>query len=169
MKIHLLPLFLIGASLSGAALSFVDAQPRTSPLAPKVEAQLQAFRVVRAGEKESLLPATTAKPGDLIEYQARYTNTGRGAAQGFSPQLPVPAAMIYQGSSAFPARVLATLDGKTWALAPLKRTIKNADGTSQVVAVPLAEYRALKWNMGALAAGETALVKARMTVARNGR
>jgi len=77
--------------------------PKTSAWAQgasgaKVEADLQAFKV--AGSK--LVAATSARPGEIIEYQARYTNTGSASAQRFAPQLPIPASLVYVSSSALP-------------------------------------------------------------------
>jgi len=128
--------------------------------AAKVEADLQAFKV--AGTK--LVAATSARPGEVIEYQARYTNTGGAPAQRFAPQLPLPASLIYVSSSALPENVLASTDGKNFAPAPLMRRVKAADGTTKSVAVPLREYRVLRWQLGTLAPGQSVTIKARARV-----
>jgi hypothetical protein len=135
------------------------AAPNTSAR-PDVKAELKAFKVV--GDK--LEAAESADPGDVIEYQARYTNNGSAPAQRFSPQLPMPDALVYAGNTAAPAGFLATTDGKNFAPAPLMRSVKNADGTTKMVAVPLREYRALRWQLGTLAPGETVTIKARARV-----
>jgi len=125
-----------------------------------VQAELRAFKV--SGDK--LVAADTANPGDVIEYQARYTNSGSTPVQRFSPQLPVPDALIYAGSTALPTGFLATTDGKNFAPAPLMRSVKSSDGTTKLVAVPLREYRALRWQLGTLGPGESVVVKARARV-----
>ena len=126
----------------------------------RVEANLQAFKVT--GTK--LVAATSANPGEIIEYQASYTNSGSGSAQRFAPPLPIPAALVYVGGSAAPGEVLASLDGKNFAPTPLMRSVKGADGKSHSVAVPLREYRVLRWQLGALAPGQSVTVKARARV-----
>jgi len=128
--------------------------------AAKVEADLQAFKV--AGT--NLVAATSARPGEVIEYQARYTNTGGAPAQRLAPQLPLPASLVYVSSSALPNGVLASIDGKNFAPAPLMRVVKAADGTTRSVAVPLREYRVLRWQLGTLAPGQSVTVKARARV-----
>ena len=136
------------------------AQPATSAPRAEVKAELKAFKV--AGDK--LVSADTANPGDVIEYQARYTNVGAAPAQRFSPQLPVPSALVYAGNSALPSGFQATIDGRNFAPAPLMRAVKKADGTTQMVAVPLKAYRALRWQLGTLAPGQSVVVKARARV-----
>ena len=136
------------------------AAPATVVAKPEVKAELKAFKV--SGDK--LVAADAANPGDVIEYQARYTNTGSVAAQRFSPQLPVPDALVYAGNTALPSGFLATTDGKNFAPAPLMRSVKNLDGTTKLVAIPLREYRALRWQLGTLAPGESVVVKARARV-----
>ncbi|BCM91017.1 hypothetical protein IAD21_02881 [Abditibacteriota bacterium] len=146
-----------GGALLTAVPSF--AAPAASSK-PDVKAELKAFKVV--GDK--LEAADTADPGDIIEYQASYTNTGSSPAQRFSPQLPVPDALVYAGNTAAPAGYLATTDGKNFAPAPLMRSVRNPDGTTKMVAVPLREYRALRWQLGTLAPGATVTIKARARV-----
>ena len=136
------------------------AAPAQSPVKADVLAELQAFKV--SGDK--LVAADTANPGDVIEYQVRYTNNGSAPAQRFSPQLPLPEALVYAGNTALPSGFMATTDGKNFAPAPLMRAVKNADGTKTMVAVPLREYRAIRWQLGTLAPGESVVVKARARV-----
>jgi len=156
--------FTLGAILLSTGCALLLA-PKTSAWAQgangaKVEADLQAFKV--AGTK--LVAATSARPGEVIEYQARYTNTGGAPAQRFAPQLPVPASLVYVSSSALPDGVLASTDGKNFAPAPLMRMVKSADGTTKSVAIPLREYRVLRWQLGTLAPGQSVTVKARARV-----
>lgn len=149
-----------GGAFALALASPSLAAPATTAAKADVVAELRAFKV--SGDK--LVAADTANPGDTIEYQARYTNNGTSAVQRFSPQLPVPEALIYAGSTALPTGFLATTDGKNFASAPLMRSVKSPDGTTKLVAVPLREYRALRWQLGTLAPGESVVVKARATV-----
>lgn len=153
----------LGAVLLATGGAFtLSAIPSIAAPADKadVKAELKAFKVV--GDK--LEAADRADPGDIIEYQARYTNVGAAPAQRFSPQLPMPEALVYAGNTALPSGFQATTDGKNFAPAPLMRSVKNPDGTTKMVAVPLREYRALRWQLGTLAPGESVTVKARARV-----
>ncbi len=150
------------ATVGAFGLAAVPSMAAPGPPAPKadVQAELRAFKV--SGDK--LVAADTANPGDTIEYQARYTNNGTAPAQRFSPQLPLPDALVYAGNTALPSGFQATTDGKNFAPAPLMRPVKNPDGTSKLVAIPLREYRAIRWQLGTLAPGESVVVKARAVV-----
>ena len=55
-------------------------------------------------------------------------------------------------------------DGKSFAPVPLTRRVKLAGGKTVVREVPAAEYRALRWSIGSLAANSTRTVGARMRV-----
>ncbi len=159
---RVLALTVICVATGGALALAVPAMAQPAASAPRAEvkAELKAFKV--AGDK--LVAADSANPGDVIEYQARYTNVGGAPAQRFSPQLPVPTALVYAGNSALPSGFLATTDGKNFAPAPLMRAVRKADGTTQLVAVPLRAYRALRWQLGTLAPGQSVTVRARARV-----
>ena len=144
---------------TGGALLAAPLQAQSAKT-PAVQAELKAFKV--SGAK--LVAATSANPGEVIEYQARYTNTGSVPATRFAPQLPVPDALVYVGDSAAPGAVQASVDGKNFAPAPLMRSVKGADGKSRLVAIPLREYKVLRWQLGALAPGQSVTVKARARV-----
>ena len=152
----------LGTILLSTSTSALVAAPRSAAPATgaTVEADLKAFKV--SGTK--LVSATSANPGEIIEYQARYTNTGSAPALRFAPQLPVPDALVFVSGSALPDAVLASTDGKNFAPAPLVRLVKGADGKTRSVAVPLREYRVLRWQLGTLAPGQSVTVKARARV-----
>jgi len=126
-----------------------------------VNVTLQAFQVV--GTKDvKLVPTTRANPGDTIEYQVTYRNTGATPAQQTKALLPVPeGGMAYLPDTASPAKVEASLDGKTFAPAPLKREVVR-EGKKVTEAVPAAEYRFLRWDLGDLSPGQAVTVKSRM-------
>lgn len=143
-----------------------------APNAGGVDVKLTAFRVTIRDGKDVLSPAEKAKPGDTLEYQAVYANTGDKAARGVAATLPIPTALEYLPGSATPEGALASTDGKTFAPPPLKRVSKTADGGTKIVIVPAGEYRFLRWNLGDLAAGKSAQVSARarvLTVAKGAR
>ena len=102
-------------------------------------------------------------PGDTLEYRATYTNRGAAPARGVLATLPVPPdGMEYVDASAAPAKVLASLDGKQFAPAPLQRVVVLPDGSRKSEAVPASEYRFLRWNLGDLDAGKSVVVRSRM-------
>ena len=68
----------------------------------------------------------------------------------------------YLRSSAQPAGVLVSTNGKDFASPPLQRTVRRADGRQEVQIVPDSEYRFLRWPLGDLPAGGALAVSARM-------
>lgn len=130
----------------------------------QVEVALHAFQVVSA-EGGKRVPATVARPGDVIEYQITYRNAGRAPARRVAATLPVPdGGMAYLDGSAAPGPFQASLDGVHYAAPPLRREVVR-DGRRLVETVPPADYRFLRWNLGDLAPNQTATVVARMRLA----
>lgn len=130
------------------------------------EVALSVYRVVvQADGSETLAQARQVKPGDRVEYAATYRNPGKLIIRNVQATLPIPAgAMEYISSSALPAQVYASLNGKDFAPAPLMRVVIQPDGTQRKQPVPVSEYRYLRWNLGDLEAGKSRTVKARMRV-----
>jgi uncharacterized repeat protein (TIGR01451 family) len=153
---RILALALVSAAVFAPALAFADGD---------VHVALTAQRVTLVDGKEVLVSADKARPGDVIEYRAVYRNDGRNAVRGLDATLPVPSGLEYLPKTAAPAVVLASTDGRTFAPVPLVRTERTPDGRQVVREVPLSEYRALRWSIGALAMKESRTVRARMRVA----
>lgn len=125
--------------------------------------KLTVHKVVIVDDREKLLPADAAQPGDLLEYRAEYRNTGKTPTTQVKAVLPVPAQVLeYLPGSASPPAVSASVDGRHFAPAPLTRAVTLPDGRRETRPVPLAEYRYLQWDLGELAPGASAVVKARM-------
>jgi uncharacterized repeat protein (TIGR01451 family) len=135
-----------------------------------IKSELVAEKVVQhASGQTSTAPATAAKPGDLVVYTARYSNTGKDAARSVVVTVPVPAGLDYQGRPAndkLPPS-LASLDGQNFAAIPLTRKVRTPDGKELVQPVPLGEYRFLRWNLSELAAGATVSVQLTAKVSTN--
>jgi uncharacterized repeat protein (TIGR01451 family) len=134
------------------------------PAQGSVAVELTAKRVTKDQGKEVLVPADEAKPGELIEYRALYRNDGASEAKGLMATLPIPRGTQYVAGSALPRGVEASLDGHTFAAVPLKRTVKTPDGRTVVQEVPVNEYRALRWPLGALSSRDQRSVSARVRV-----
>jgi uncharacterized repeat protein (TIGR01451 family) len=129
-----------------------------------VDVKLVGQKVVVNAGKEALVEATEARPGDTIEYRATYSNKGKDLARKLEATLPVPADMQLIGSTVRPTGALASIDNRKFEPMPLKRKVKLADGREELRDVPLSEYRALRWQLGDLAAGASQVVSARMQV-----
>ncbi len=128
----------------------------------EVVASLTAKKVVAAPDgKPAFQSAEKASPGDVIEYQAVYTNQNRGPIKNLVPTMPIPAGMEYVPGSAKPAQVLASLDGKKFEPVPLKRTVALPNGKQEIREVPYSEYRVLRWNGSDLAPNGSLSVSAR--------
>jgi hypothetical protein len=133
-----------------------------------VQVTLKAQKVLRAADgKEILSPAERAFPGEVIQYDAAYKNQGRGGVKHLQPTLPIPRGLEYLPESANPAPSQASLDGKNFAPIPLKRAVTLPDGQVKHEPVPYSEYRALRWELGDLDSGKTALVSARARITTN--
>lgn len=167
-QITQLGLFTFGLVLSiGLQTAPVLAQTGAAAQAkPDIESILTSKKVsVGADKKEVLSDAATAKPGELIEYRATYTNKGNAAVSNLTATLPIPANTEYQGASANPRTgVKASLGDGKFEPIPLKRKVKLPDGKEVERAVPLTEYKSLQWSLGELAAGKSVVVSARVRV-----
>ena len=156
--------------LTMAPLPFVLAAPVAAPATAAISARLQAFKVVLQKDgDEKLAAADVANPGDVIEYQATYSNDSQRAATNLNATLPIPAALSYVPNTASPGGFMASTDTKTFAPAPLKRAVKDANDKIVTVMVPFSEYRALRWNVKQLAPGADFKVSARASVPRVGK
>ncbi|RYG67314.1 DUF11 domain-containing protein [bacterium] len=154
--------WLTGIALMGCA-GFAFAQGTT--LRANIVPELTAFKVVSSNGAEKLTSADKIAPGDVIEYQVRYANTGGKAARQLQAILPIPASLQFVSGSAQPAGALASLDGKTYSAMPLKRSVKAADGSTKTVVIPTSEYRYLRWSIDNLDAGKAVKVEARAQLA----
>ena len=162
------PILLFVSSL--LALLFSVTTAHAGNAAAQAQVVLQAWQVhtvVEAGEaRERLQPLQQVRPGDVIEYEARYVNGTAKAAQGVLLTLPVPAGGIRYlpvPGSATPVQT-ASLDGVRFEPVPLRRAVLRPDGRRVMEDVPLADYRFLRWNLGDLPAGAQRSVRARMQV-----
>ncbi|MBH2009229.1 MAG: DUF11 domain-containing protein [Xanthomonadaceae bacterium] len=131
---------------------------------PAVTSTLTAQRVEMVEGKQVLKPAAQSKPGEVIEYSGTYRNAGTAAVSQLQATVPVPAGTTLMAASAQPAQAQASTDGTRFAPMPLTRMVRQPDGSERKEAVPLAEYRALRWEIGTLAAGGSAVVSLRVRI-----
>jgi uncharacterized repeat protein (TIGR01451 family) len=146
----------VGLSLGIAAIA--DAED-------EVTATLQAFRVEKGADgAELLVPALSAQPGDIVEYQAEYRNHGKAAVRNLEVAVPLPPGMDYVPGSARPVNILASEDGLAFGPVPLMRSVRNAKGKERLERVPVADYRYLLWRVPRIGAESSVLLSLRTKV-----
>lgn len=114
---------------------------------------------------EQLIAGDEARPGEVLEYAAAYRNLSNRPLTDLLATLPIPAGTEFLANSAVPAPDAASIDGQTFYPFPLKRTVKQADGTEQEELVPASEYVALRWKIPTLTPRNTITVRARVRLA----
>lgn len=136
----------------------------------QVQTELRADKLLKQDSGQWVAaPAKDAKPGDLVVYTATYRNGGKEPVRQLVATLPVPVGMEWQGPVADDKNppALASSDGVAFAPIPLNRKVRAADGQEHLQAVPLQEYRALRWTFPELAAGAATTVKVTTKVSTN--
>lgn len=141
----------------------LPARPQDKAANP-IEARLEVRKVSRSADgREQLVPASAVKPGDVLEYVVTYRNRSAAAVTDFAATLPIPEATEFMSGSEHPAGARASIDSRDFAAVPLKRKV-HRDGRDMEEAVPLHEYRALRWQVPRLGAGESLTYTARVKV-----
>jgi hypothetical protein len=145
-------LFLSSLSIMGATHG---AAANIQPLV----AEMKVFEVEAKQKGQKQLKATDqVKPNSVLEYRVDYSNVSSNSLKNLKLNLPLPEYVTYTGQSA-PKDTYASLDGKSFAKAPLTR-IENG----KKVNVPLREYRALQWNLSELKPKQKVTVSAQVRV-----
>ena len=151
-----------------SALFFVFLATLVAPLAgvaEEVGVELEAWRVVALLDgSERLEAADHARPGDVIEYRARFTNGTGMTVRGLRGVIPIPAETEYLAATASPAVAEASTDGHSFSSVPLQRRVQREDGQESWEPVPPAEYRFLRWTVAELAEDEERVVSARVRI-----
>ena len=150
----------------GAAIMLTIALPLAAQAPAKngVETRLEVHKVTRTSDgRETVVPADSAKPGDILEYVVTYRNASNEAVRDFVATLPIPQATEYIAGSAKPAMAKASLDARTFDVMPLKRKVLR-EGRDVEEPVPLQEYRYLRWSAPELGANKSLTFVARVRV-----
>lgn len=157
--LSMIPLPLVVSLVALSPPAFAAAEKAT------LTSELQVWNVVKGADgAETLQPARSVKPGDVLQYTAIYKNADSRAVNRLVASLPIPAGTELVGASAMPREVQASLDGKVYAATPLMRKVRRADGQMADVLVPLTEYRFLRWPEQQVAAGASFSTSARVRV-----
>lgn len=161
-SIALAMVFLPGVPDAVAQKGSTDSQrAATDPL----QIKLVRSKVVLESGREVFESAASAKPGDILEEAATYTNTSKSSLKGLEATLPVPGNTELVMASIKPANAKASVDGKTFAKLPLVQKVRQSNGVEVERPVPLALYRYLRWYPGEIAAEKSMTVTARFKVA----
>lgn len=144
---------------------FSLAAPKTES-AEAVDIKLVRRKVSLVDANEIFQDASTAKPGEILEESATYTNKSKIVVSKLEVTLPIPFGTGFMADSTKPAAALvrASTDGINFQTIPLKRKVKLASGVEIEQAVPLNEYRFLRWYPGELAAGKSLTYSARFKI-----
>jgi uncharacterized repeat protein (TIGR01451 family) len=170
MIFTLLPacLCLLLASLVPAPVAAADAD--NAKTQSPIVVNLKQFKVILDAKGEAKYSdASLVLPGDMLEYQATYTNRGT-LPLTVTATLPVPEAVAYVKDSAKAKPALAhsvALKDSVFAQEPLTRKVAATGGSTLAQQVPYAEYRFVRWDLGRLAPGASTEVSIRAQVGIN--
>lgn len=128
-------------------------------------ATLSVWKITTQNGKETRTSTDKMSVGDILEYQAVYQNNTKGTLYNVMATLPIPEHLEFVPGTANPAKVKASVDGKTYASMPLHRR-KTVNGKTSIVNVPVSEYRFLRWDIISLHGGASATVRARVKLTR---
>lgn len=151
-----------GSVSAAAAQKAVTKSAADNPL----DIRLERSKVVIVAGKESLQSASTAKPGDVLQDLATYTNKSSRKLSGVVATLPVPLNTELVMNTVTPA-ARASVDGTNFFAVPLKRKVKQANGVEVEQAVALTEYRYLRWYPGELGPKQSVVFSAQFRVAED--
>ncbi|QFP75466.1 hypothetical protein [Deinococcus sp. AJ005] len=158
MKRHA-PTLLVTLLLCGAVSAFAQGG---GPISLKLS--MLAVKSIKIDGKpsEQLLPNPgSVNPGDVISQVVSVQNTTAKTVRDLPVQLPVPKNTVYLApeKSLEGTKTLYSIDGgKTFAAAPLKKTItvtENGKSVQKEVEVEPREYNAVRWIVAELAPGKT--------------
>lgn len=158
-------IFVAAAIATALAATPASAKPRI------VVAIQQAKEVVETtpkGKVTKLVPATSASPGDVLEYVLSYTNQGDEPATGAVIEDPIPKGTTYLASTAVgeAAEITFSNDGGKSFAPPVKLTYQYklpSGAVERRVATP-AEYTHIRWTVRKVGPGETGKVSFRVRV-----
>jgi hypothetical protein len=157
---HILVPFLVSLSLVGVSAYAQNQQD--------VVVTMEVKKIQKGEDgKETQEPADQAKPGDILQYTATYTNKAKKVWRDLEATIPVPPFTEYVPGTSRPAGAKASLDGQNFQSIPLRRKVKQADGKEITQLVPYSEYRTLRWFVGKLAENQELKFSTRVKVLSN--
>jgi uncharacterized repeat protein (TIGR01451 family) len=158
----------LALSVSAWLVQPAHAQSLAQAPSSSLSSELTAHRVaLREDGREALESAQTVKPGDLVQYAVTFKNTTKAPLTNIAATLPIPRGTDFVAATVKPEGAMASVDGVRFEPMPLKRKVQQADGRWIEVAVPLSEYRSLRWPARTLSAGEQFSASLRVRVTDN--
>jgi hypothetical protein len=133
-----------------------------------LEIRLDRGKVVMIAGKQSLQSASSAKPGEILQDLATYTNKSSSPLRGVEATLPVPANTELIMETVRPASARYSLDGVNFFPEPMTRKVKQSNGVEVEQTVASREYRFLRWYPGELAPKQSVSFSAQFRIAENG-
>ena len=155
-----IPIVVVGVM---SAMGIPDATAQKVASEP-LQVKLVRSKVVQENGREVTQSAAIAKPGDILEEVATYTNVSKAPLKSVEATLPIPASTELVMASIKPATAKASIDGKNFSKIPLTRKVRQANGVELEQPVPLGEYRYLRWYPGELAPDKSMSFSARFKV-----
>ncbi len=138
--------------------------------AQPIVVNLKQFKVTMDAKGESRLgDASLVLPGDVIEYQATYSNRSTSVLT-VTATLPVPEAVAYIKDSAKSKPSLpysVAQKDSLFAQEPLVKKVTSVGGATLSQPVPLADYRFVRWDLGRLLPNTSVEVSIRAKVAQS--
>ncbi|MFW2178302.1 MULTISPECIES: hypothetical protein [unclassified Moraxella] len=130
---------------------------------PQLDNQLFGYIVgTDAQGQESFIPVTAqtnVSAGNVIEYRGYITNNSPDRVRSMKVTYAIPANTELLSTQVSPERAYGSADGQNFQYMPLKT---NASGTLQNL--PMAYYKAVRWDIQGLGLNEVAEVKYRVRV-----
>ncbi|WP_291430269.1 hypothetical protein [Deinococcus sp.] len=161
------------AALTGAALlpAAYAQGSQTSPLT-LTAATLVVTQETRDGKKVEVLTDASKKqviPGSVLALTQTFKNVSKGTLTNMALNMKVDPATTFQQASCTVGGVITqyTTDGKTFAAAPLMKTVtvtENGKSVQKKVEVKPSEYTGVRWNIPRLNAGQEGSCAMRATV-----
>jgi uncharacterized repeat protein (TIGR01451 family) len=165
------PLLLLGGALLTSAAVAQAASPLTLTLA---QALVKAVTVDGKATEQLTASPKNVRPGDVLSQLVTARNSGSKALTNVTVRLPVPKGTTYlkpetaMNTAESGAKAEFSIDGgKTYAAAPLKKTItvtENGKSVKKEVEVKPSEYTNVRWILARIDAGKDLKVGFRVQV-----
>ncbi len=121
----------------------------SSAIAENVTGNIEAFLVTESADGEQLIPADTAAPGEVMEFQIAFTNAGDQEVTGIRVVDPIPENTRFIGESQsadVDAAFEVSIDGgETFEREPVTRIETQTDGSQKEVVIDPSEYTHVRW------------------------
>ena len=158
--------YTLAISASIASVAAIAANKSKQPISIAMNAFLVQHD--RSGN-EVLKVAKTAEPGQKIQYQLVYKNSGQRAYKAGAITGPIPANTHYLANTTrtkVRSKLLVSIDGgKSFEQEPVKRQRLMPNGKMKTVVIPASKYTHIRWNPdNKIKAGEKQLYNFRVQV-----